>query len=140
MGCFSYICKESGEPVNSGSFPSSSDAAHLFLLKDGKVVEYMYGLYDSYGRVFDKDEESFEWEMGWDKVCELDFDTNSGNGIAAVLDYHYKGIPPTTQSEHDPDQGWGKSPNKYRKLTMKSFHRGSKRDKLIEKLDKIIEG
>jgi hypothetical protein len=74
MGCFSFICKESGLPVASSSF--SGDACRLYLLKDGKVIEEMKGHYDSYGRVFKKNnDESFEWKMDWGEVCELMFDS-----------------------------------------------------------------
>ena len=52
MGCFSFICKESGLPVASSSF--DGDDCRLYLLKNGKVIEEMHGHYDSYGRVFKK--------------------------------------------------------------------------------------
>lgn len=114
MGCFSFMCKVSGKPVNSSSF--DGDAVHMFLLKDGKVIEYMFGNYDSYGRVFgatkDPDDTSLtsttsmEWDMDWGDVCDLIFNSNEGDGIAVVLDEYYSGDIPTTQSEGDPDQGW----------------------------------
>lgn len=108
MGCFSFICKESGMPVASDSF--SGDAVRLYLLKNGKVIEEMRGHYDSYGRVFtDKTcEDSFEWKMDWHEVCDLMFDKDESNGIAAVLEQYFTGKIPTTRSEGDPDQGWGK--------------------------------
>lgn len=117
MGCFSFICQKSGEPVLSSSF--SGDAVHLFLLKNGKVIEHMYGNYDSYGRVFsDKKEDndtsltdvtSFEWAMDWGDVCDLMFSGSKSNGIAAILAPFWKeGDPyPTERSEDDPNQGWG---------------------------------
>lgn len=105
MGCFSFMCKESGKPAASSSF--DGDAVYLFLLKDGKVIEEMYGHYDSYGRVFDKNGDSFQWNMDWSDVCDLIFNGNSGDGIALVLACNYSGKVPTTQSEDDPDQGWG---------------------------------
>jgi hypothetical protein len=108
MGCFSFICKESGLPVASDSF--SGDAVRLYLLKNGEVIEEMRGHYDSYGRVF-KDrtyEDSFEWKMEWGMVCDLMFDKDEGNGIAVVLEKYFTGKIPTTQSEGDPNQGWGK--------------------------------
>ena len=108
MGCFSFICKESGLPVASDSF--SGDAVRMYLLKDGKVLEEMRGHYDSYGRVFTADkEDSFEWKMDWGDVCNLMFNNNDGDGIALILECHYiEGQVPTTQSDQDPDQGWGK--------------------------------
>ena len=108
MGCFSFICKESGLPVASDSF--SGDAVRLYLLKNGKVVEEMHGHYDSYGRVFKdkKCEDYFEWKMDWGEACDLMFDKDESNGIAAVLEKYFTGKIPTTRSEGDPNQGWGK--------------------------------
>ena len=106
MGCFSFMCKESGLPAWSSSF--KGDAVRLFLLKNGKVIEEMHGHYDSYGQVFNKKGKSFEWDMDWSEVCDLIFNDNEGDGIALVLDAHFTGDVPTTQSEGDPDQGWGK--------------------------------
>ena len=106
MGCFSFMCKESGLPVASSSF--DGDACRLYLLKNGKVIEEMHGHYDSYGRVFKKNnDESFEWKMDWDEACELMFDKDESNGIAVVLEKYFTGNIPTTRSEQDPDQGWG---------------------------------
>ena len=108
MGCFSFICKESGLPVASSSF--DGDACRLYLLKDGKVIEEMRGHYDSYGRVFTDStyEDSFEWKMDWHEVCDLMFDKDESNGIAVILEKYFTGNIPTTRSEGDPDQGWGK--------------------------------
>lgn len=105
MGCFSFICKESGEAVLSSSF--DGDSVHLFLLKNGQVIEHMYGNYDSYGGVFDGKGDSFKWDMDWHDVCDLMFNDNEGDGIAAVLGVYYDGTPPTTKSDDDPNQGWG---------------------------------
>ncbi len=111
MGCFSFICKKSGEPILSSSF--SGDAVHLFLLRNGKVIEKMYGNYDSYGRVFkaeiDSQLSSFEWETKWNVVCDLMFSDDKSNGIAAILAPFWKeGDPyPVERSEDDPNQGWG---------------------------------
>ena len=117
MGCFSFICKESGKPVASSSF--DGDACRLYLLKDGKVIEEMRGHYDSYGRVFGSfkdpkdtsmtDTTSFEWDTPWGDVCDLIFDSNEGNGIAVVLEKYFNGTIPTTKSKDDPNQGWGKN-------------------------------
>lgn len=108
MGCFSFLCKESGLPVASDS--CSGDAVRMYLLKDGKLLEEMRGYYDSYGRVFKDAEctESFEWQMDWFQVVDLMFTPNEGDGIAVVLERYFTGVIPTTRSEGDPDQGWGK--------------------------------
>lgn len=50
MGCFSFLCKECNEPINSDSV--HGEWVRLFLLNKGKVVHEMEGEYDSYGRVF----------------------------------------------------------------------------------------
>ncbi len=107
MGCFSFLCKESGLPVASSSF--DGDAVRMYLLKNGKVIEEMRGHYDSYGRVFTADkEDSFEWKMDWNEVCNLMFTPKKGNGIAVILEKYFIGNIPKTRSEGDPAQGWGK--------------------------------
>jgi hypothetical protein len=105
MGCFSYLCKVSGKPALSTSFDGSP--CYLFLLKDGVVIEEMFGNYDSYGRVFNSDGESFEWKMPWQEVCNLMFSEDESNGIAMILAEYQTGLVPTTRSEDDPNQGWG---------------------------------
>lgn len=107
MGCFSYMCKECGEPILSNSF--RGEKVELFLLLNGKVIEHMSGEYDSYGRVFDKNFKSIKWKMNWNEICKLMFDFDETNGIAAIHTRCFDGKLPTTQSEHDPDQGWGKN-------------------------------
>lgn len=107
MGCFSFLCKESGKPVGSDSM--SGDAVRMYLLKEGRLLEEMRGHYDSYGRVFKDPEctESFEWKMDWFEVVDLMFTENEGDGMAVVLEKYYTGVIPTTRSEGDPNQGWG---------------------------------
>ena len=113
MGCFSFLCKKTGKPALSTSFEGSP--VHLFLLKDGEVIEHMYGNYDSYGRVFTKDgqtsspPESFEWKFDWGSCVDLMFHPDKSNGIAVIHADHWKeGDPyPTERSEDDPNQGWG---------------------------------
>jgi hypothetical protein len=107
MGCFSYLCKVSGKPALSTSFDGSP--VHLFLLIKGKVVEHMFGNYDSYGRVFKADkDDSFEWTREWGSIVSMHFDeSDNTSGIAMILHDHYDGTYPTTISDNDPDQGWG---------------------------------
>ena len=111
MGCFSFLCKESGKAALSTSFDGSP--CYLFLLKDGVVIEEMYGNYDSYGCVFSGKEdengvrERFEWAMDWGKVCDLMHSSNPRDGIAMVLEEYFTGEIPTEQSDGDPNQGWG---------------------------------
>jgi len=107
MGCFSYLCKECGEPVNSDSF--SGEHCTIYLLKEGKVVEQMTGQYNSYGGVLqDKSLESVKWGTDeWDKLLDLHFNSNKGDGFAIVHSDCQHGNIPTTISEEDPNQGWG---------------------------------
>ena len=110
MGCFSWKCQECGEAIQSSSF--IGDHCKLFLLKEGKVIESMTGQYDSYGCVLKRgSDESVMWKMDWSDICDLDFNENDGDGIAAFHTKCYKGIEPETQSEYDPDQGWGDCDN-----------------------------
>ena len=106
MGCFSFKCKRTEKPALSSSFDGT--ACHMFLLKDGKVIEEMFGNYDSYGRVFDGKGGSFKWNLDWSSVCDLLFDKDKSNGIALIVTT--KPITadiPTTRSDDDPNQGWG---------------------------------
>jgi len=105
MGCFSFMCKKCGQPINSSSF--RGERASLFLLKDGIIIERMEGEYDSYGRVFDQEGTSIEWSKEWSDVCDLMFNKDKGNGIAAFHTGCFDDVEPTERSEDDPDQGWG---------------------------------
>lgn len=115
MGCFSFKCKESGKAVASSSF--DGDAVRMYLLKNGKIIEEMRGHYDSYGRVFNSSGDSFHWDTPWFEVCDLMFDKDESNGIAVILEKYFKGNVPTTRSEDDPNQGWGR--NNGGKVTIK---------------------
>lgn len=129
MGCFSFRCKVCDKGVTSDSF--SGEMVKLFLLRDGKVIQEMEGEYDSYGRVFTKDrKDSIYWndptpeipldeywaKKGvndpsnhgyWGRVCDLMHGLGSRNGIAAIHTKCFTGEIPTSQSEDDPNQGWG---------------------------------
>ena len=105
MGCFSFLCKVCGDPINSDSF--SGEHVHLFLLRHGQVIEEMHGQYDSYGRVFDENMESEEWGISWEDVCKHIHSKESNNGIAAIHSDCFNDMVPITESEGDPSQGWG---------------------------------
>ena len=120
MGCFSFICKECGQGINSTSF--TGENVRLSLLEKGKVIEEMQGQYDSYGGVFgtekdpkDKsltDKTSFEWKKPWNEVCDLMFNRDNSSGISAVhvqcLGKDADTYVPTEISDGDPDQGWNR--------------------------------
>ena len=114
MGCFSFMCKNCDTSIKSSSFRGQD--THLFLLKEGEVIQHMRGEYNSYGSVFTRDlKDSIDWSVPykeineWGDVCDLMFDGNADNGIAAIHSRCYKEneAPPTTISDGDPDQGWG---------------------------------
>lgn len=106
MGCFSYICQGCCTPINSNSY--MGEACELFLLENGKVLEHLTGNYNSYGAIFGAD-----WSMDWGKICDLNFNNRSSDGIAAFHQRCWKGDLPTRQSLSDPDQGWGRVRKKY---------------------------
>ena len=106
MGCFSFLCKKCGRPINSDS--RSGQRCTLYLLENGKVIEQMTGQYNSYGLVFEEEKKSAHWNSNdWHEICNLMFDNDPSNGIAAVHERCRTKKPPTTQSEGDPNQGWG---------------------------------
>ena len=108
MGCFSYLCSGCDKGIESDSF--SGEHATLFVMKDGAVLEWMQGQYDSYGRVFDglpKNGSRLWTVMDWSDICTLQFDGNCDDGIAA---YHTECLPLDASpdpSVGDPNQGWG---------------------------------
>lgn len=122
MGCFSFICKECGKPINSSSF--DGDACYLFLLNKGKVIETMHGNYNSYGCVFNKPDfsGSFEWKMDWGDVIDLMFGNDDSSGIAAVHHSCWRGNEYKTKSDDDPNQGWGNSPKKHQNTILAPKH------------------
>lgn len=106
MGCFSYLCKQTGKPALSTSH--DGDPVHLYFLINGEVVEHMYGNYNSYGRVFKKGlEESFEWERDFIEMVDIHYNGDPTSGFALELDGHESHAMPTTISQDDPNQGWG---------------------------------
>jgi len=116
MGCFSFLCKVCGKPINSTSLDGEN--VRLTLLDKGKVIEEMQGQYDSYGRVFDKVDKSFEWHKEWGDVCDLMFEGGRSSGICAAHVHCIVKTPnynPTENSNDDPDQGWGR---------IKTYHQG----------------
>ena len=126
MGCFSFMCKECGEAVLSSSF--DGDPVELFLLEEGKVIEQMSGQYDSYGRVFDDNQDSIEWKLDWSAVCDLMHNNNEQSGISAVHTKCFKGKIPTEQSEDDPNQGWGTPEEEDTDWDMEEEYEGNEED------------
>lgn len=126
MGCFSYICKNTGKAVTSSSF--DGDAVYMFRLEAGEVKEIMYGHYDSYGRVFDKNGDSFQWDKDWGECVDDHFGPDESYGFAVVLASAYKDELPTTRSEDDPDQGWGRRSSKA--VIKEPYHMNTKGEKI----------
>ena len=103
MGCFSFICKVCGKAILSDSFVGQE--VNLYLLKNGKIIEHMSGQYDSYGRVFNEDNDgSIQWKTNWKDVVSLMLHSHKNNGIVAI---HTKC---SNRSYDDPNQGWGDNP------------------------------
>ncbi len=102
MGCFSFLCKECGDPIICDD--NRIDNVRLYLLLKGDVMEEMAGKYNSYGCV-DIDGESQQWSADWDNVCDLMESPDKGTGIAAIHEECFV-KEPTTKSEDDPNQGW----------------------------------
>ena len=125
MGCFSYICKKCGKPVNSTSF--DGEWTHIFYIRDGVPIEHMYGEYDSYGRVFkgENNPGSYDWDVDWSKAVGIHFNKSKKDGFAVIHGACFKGIldTPHTISDDDPDQGWGKLKKRFTKdKGIKPFH------------------
>lgn len=135
MGCFSYICPKCKNPIFSDKYGNCiGEEVYLGLLIDGKIVEEMFGKYDSYGKVH-TDKDSFHklngklltvptldcngsdghhvwiYDFGdkiktWGRIVDLHFDRNEKNGIVAVHKKCWDGKFPSEQSKDDPNQGW----------------------------------
>lgn len=106
MGCFSFMCKGCGKPINSDSF--TGQRCVLTLIKDGLAIDSMIGEYDSYGRVFDENQKSILWNIPWPDVCDLMFKKEKDNGIVAYHEDCFNPNGEMIRSDDDPDQGWGK--------------------------------
>jgi hypothetical protein len=92
------------------------------LVEHGKVLEWMQGQYDSYGRVFkieaapykNKDHglrgvtSSYEWTVkDWGDIVDLHFSSDSQSGIAAYHSKCFDGDMENVEvSDDDPEQGW----------------------------------
>lgn len=168
MGCFSFKCLECGRGVRSSSF--TGELVHLFLLKEGKIIQKMTGAYDSYGRVFingtqrkgvrHKLRESREWSnptpdipfdsekveiIGeehaiWLRVCDLMNSKDFTNGLAAVHVKCFK-KDPIHRSPSDPEQGWGSRKKKIAGYDpLKELMVDDLRDKMWHLKDRISFG
>ena len=99
MGCFSYICKESGQSIHDG------DIVKLFYLKGCQVVQQMTGPYSLYGNVYDENDNELSWNTEWSDIVNDHFNDNAGDGIAAICECEFTGKLPTTISDDCPNQG-----------------------------------
>lgn len=116
MGAFSFLCSKTHKPILSNGFHGS--AVHLFLLKEGKVIEHIFGNYDNYGCVFGKD-----WKTDWHEICHMMHGADIHSGICAILSPFWKeGDPyPTVRSHTILEEGWGDTIETLNKET--PFHR-----------------
>lgn len=112
MGMFSFMCKKCEKPVICSVGFKQVDECKMFLLKDGKVIETMTGEYTGYGTCRDENGKEQNWDMPWeskvgdDSVHGLTYSEKSDDGLAVVHKECDDGTVPTTQSKHDPNQGW----------------------------------
>lgn len=120
MGCFSYLCNDCGHPINSDGY--SGEHCILMLVEDSKVLEWMQGQYNSYGRVFMGDD-SYEWTVkDWETIVSMHFGMDD-DGISAYHSKCFDGdMSGQSCSENDPEQGWGE----YRFPTVGSHAHGTK--------------
>ena len=111
MGEFSYICKQCNTPINA------EEACIFFLLVNGEIVEFQKGHNSNYGGVSDYSQGpggTTEWKYDeWTNLNDLHHGGDISNGFAVFHQVCYKGIPPTTLSANDPNQGWGRQREKY---------------------------
>lgn len=109
MGCFSYMCKECGVPIND------MERCIIFFLDKKEVVEIQHGTYDNYGCVHEamtgKESHSGEsWKYKeWGKLVDMQFDNDNSSGFAVYHEACYTGQTPRTRSKDDPNQGWGRA-------------------------------
>lgn len=113
MGCFSFKCKICRQPINC--YDDKEEGVKLFVLQKGEVLEEMEGNYNSYGKV-----DNLEWKNEWNQICDLMFNSDERDGMAAIHTDCWNGIIPETQSEDDENQGWNKVK---RKPAEKNYHK-----------------
>ena len=107
MGEFSYMCKKCGRAVNH------MESCIFFLLDKGRVVECQIGVNSNYGCVINKNaktvfDEHMDWDYDeWTNLVDLHFNDDVSSGFSVFHQACYDGVPPTTISEDDPNQGWG---------------------------------
>jgi hypothetical protein len=111
MGCFSYHCQKCGRPIRE------KEGVKLFVLQNGKVLEEMQGNYNLYGHTNEND-----WKADWSDICDLHFNSNSLDGVAAIHTDCYKDETdtPSECSSDDENQGSG---HMQTKQTRTFFHK-----------------
>lgn len=136
MGCFSYLCQECGKGIKSSSFDGEDCIMYLLQggkVMDKMEGDYnSYGACFRPSGELDPDNphglklsQLWEWQIstpatvsesgyertsereGWSRMCNLMFNDNAGDGIAAVHKCCDTGNIPTITSLSDPNQGWG---------------------------------
>lgn len=135
MGCLSYICKFCGKSIKSDS--ETGEGVKLFLLQEGQLLEEKEGNYNSYGSVF----KSIKWENDWGSIVEKHFNNSKKDGIAAIHSqcWNEKQNPqiPTTISENDRNQGWGKMKKSQTDIVNSKFYSLINKKTLQEKDEKL---
>lgn len=128
MGCFSYICPKCNNPIYADKYGNCiGEEVRLARLVKGKVVEWMLGRYDSYGKVHvaEKDavaqfsehwigdvkifneQETHEWLTAeWSTLVAEHLSPDDYTGTIAIHDKCWDGEFGNIKSKDDPDQGW----------------------------------
>lgn len=109
MWCFSYKCNGCNKPINSTSF--DGDIVEITLIdENNKMVEQMYGKYNSYWCVFKDNEkmESFTWDTDGDDVCNYFMFWEWMYIFHCDKCVKEKNTDYTFTSDSDENQWWGK--------------------------------
>jgi len=131
MGCFSYICPKCGNPIYADRYGNCiGEEVRLARLVKGKVVEWMRGRYDSYGKVHIPAGDGFKSEhfiiadsgqliqiydekmkhnwltSTWNNIVNEQFSNDKSEGLIAIHEKCWNSDWGNVQSKDDPDQGW----------------------------------
>lgn len=109
MGCFSYLCSECGHSIKSDCF-SGEHCILMVVGDDDKVVEWMQGEYDSYGRVFSMDASALKKTEDHSQHTEC-YEWTTEDRYGSIAAYHsgcFDGDMENVEiSEGDSEQGCG---------------------------------
>jgi len=122
MGCFSYLCEVCGDPVICDG--PVQDRVKLWMLRDGKPVQSMEGMYSGYGTVNDDNGDEVKWDGDWVGLVDMAFNDNPGDGWAAIHSRCFSKHTqvPITRSDDDPNQGWLPEPEEEEEVDEEDYY------------------